>query len=82
MKLEEHRRVNCPELREMESRQMQRAVKEEWEDQIKWREKVRASLCFVSSLGIIMPLLYIYVGGRICQEREGRVSEGRGEKPS
>ena len=41
-RLEEYRRANCPELREVESRQMQRAVKEEWREQIEQREKVEA----------------------------------------
>lgn len=40
-KLEEYRRANCPELREVESRQMQRVVQDEWKEQIGRRDRVR-----------------------------------------
>ena len=39
-KLQEHQRVNCPELRRLESRQMQRKVQEEWKEQVERKEKV------------------------------------------
>jgi len=39
-KLEEHHRLNCPELRRLESRQMQRVVQEEWKAQQERREQV------------------------------------------
>jgi len=39
-KLREHWRSNCPDLRRLESQQMQRAVEEEWKGQIKQRQEV------------------------------------------
>lgn len=39
-KLREHWKSNCPDLRRLESQQMQRAVEEEWKGQIKQRQEV------------------------------------------
>ncbi len=38
-KLEEHKRLNCPELRRLESRQMQRMVQNEWKTQQERKEQ-------------------------------------------
>ena len=39
-KLHEQWRINCPELRELESQQLQQAAQEEWENQIETRQQV------------------------------------------
>lgn len=69
-KLEDHRRLNCPELRQLESRQMQRAVEEDWKEQIGKREKVRSLKCWF----VVVSTLCWCAGDGICEEREGRVS--------
>lgn len=69
-KLEEYRRLNCPELRQLESRQMQRAVQEDWKEQIGRREKVRSCMPSV----VVVSTLCWCAGDGICEEGEGRVS--------
>lgn len=39
-KLHEQWRINCPELRELESQQLQQSAQEEWENQIQTRQQV------------------------------------------
>ena len=42
--MKEYVKANCLELREVESRQMQRAVQEEWKGQIERRRSVRDAM--------------------------------------
>ena len=39
-RLREQWRLNCPELREMESQQMQQSAQDEWENQIQRKQQV------------------------------------------
>ena len=54
-KLREHWRSNCPDLRRLESRQMQRAVEEEWKEQIEQRQEVWYRLSHLERLCRIFP---------------------------
>ena len=60
-KLQEHWKSNCPDLRRLESQQMQRAVEEEWKGQIKQRQEVCHLLegCLFICTSLLCLLLFI-----------------------
>ena len=80
-KLREHWRSNCPDLRRLESRQMQRAVEEEWKEQIEQRQEVWYRLKgFVEyfQLVVLNCTFLLHVGFGISQEGRRKVHKTNG----